>query len=132
MDENMNENANENTNEIMNENMNENMNEKPPFSRRTAVWAVSSIAAVAAFFILRPQTAEPQYENIPVDLTEQVHLLSQTALEDAEKCVFEPIEGGYILTAYFPDGSEGKYLLSSKDDKQSFFLISLNDPTKRR
>ncbi len=46
MDENMNENANENTNEIMNENM----NEKPSFSRRTAVWAVSSIAAVAAFF----------------------------------------------------------------------------------
>ena len=50
MDENMNENANENTNEIMNENMNENMNEKTSFSRRTAVWAVSSIAAVAAFF----------------------------------------------------------------------------------
>lgn len=103
--------------------------------RKSRIWGYSLAglaAAVAAFFILRPQTAEPQYENIPVDLTEQVQLLSQTALENAEKCVFEPIEGGYILTAYFPDGSEGKYLLSSKDDKQSFFLISLNDPTKRR
>ncbi|MDY2994619.1 MAG: HAMP domain-containing sensor histidine kinase [Baileyella intestinalis] len=50
MDENMNETTNVNTNEIVNENMNENMIEKPSFSRRTAVWAVSSIAAVAAFF----------------------------------------------------------------------------------
>ena len=46
MDENMNETTNVNTNEIMNENM----NEKTSFSRRTAVWAVSSIAAVATFF----------------------------------------------------------------------------------
>ncbi len=98
---------------------------------RIRVWGLSLsglAAAVAMFFLLRPQTAELQHENNPVKMIEQVQLLSQTALENAEKCEFEPIEGGYILTAHFPDGSEGKYLLTVKEEDQSYFLISLNTP----
>ncbi|MBR5074470.1 MAG: hypothetical protein IKX26_04480 [Bacteroidales bacterium] len=102
--------------------------------RISRIWGYSIAglaAAIALFFLLRTQAAEPQNEIHPANPVEQVPLLSDKALEDAEKCEFEPIEGGYILTAYFPDGSKGKYLLSQTEEDQSFFLISLNSPVTR-
>ena len=99
--------------------------------RISRIWGYSLAglaAAVALFFLLRTQSTETQSENYSGNPVEQVLLFSNNALEEAEKCEFEPIEGGYILTAYFPDGSKGKYLLSQTEEDQSFFLISLNSP----
>ena len=99
--------------------------------RNSRIWGYTLAglaAAVAMFFLLRTQSTETQSENYSGNPVEQVLLFSNNALEEAEKCEFEPIEGGYILTAYFPDGSKGKYLLSQTEEDQSFFLISLNSP----
>lgn len=98
--------------------------------RKGLVWAVSSAMAAAAvillFLLLKP--AAPQSED-NTDLIQQIqhiHLLSQLSLEDADKCEFRPIEGGYVMTAYFPDGETASYILIAEEDGKTYSLLSLN------
>ena len=98
--------------------------------RKGLVWAISSAMVAAAvillFLLLKP--AAPQTED-NTDLIEQIqhiHLLSQLSLEEADKCEFRPIEGGYVMTAYFPDGKSASYILIAEEDGKTYSLLSLN------
>ncbi len=98
--------------------------------RKGLVWAISSAMVAAAvillFLLLKP--AAPQTED-NTDLIEQIqhiHLLSQLSLEEADKCEFRPIEGGYVMTAYFPDGKTASYILIAEEDGKTYSLLSLN------
>ena len=98
--------------------------------RKGLVWAVSSAMATAAvillFLLLKPASPQPEDNTDLIQQIQHVHLLSQLSLEDADKCEFRPIEGGYVMTAYFPDGETASYILIAEEDGKTYSLLSLN------
>ena len=98
--------------------------------RKSIIWAVSSAMAAAAvillFLLLNPATPQPEDNTDLIQQIQHIQLLSQISLEEADKCEFQPIEGGYVMTAYFPDGESASYLLIAEEDGNSYSLLSLN------
>ena len=98
--------------------------------RKGLVWAVSSSMAAAAvillFLLLKPASPQPEDNTDLIQQIQHIHLLSQLSLEDADKCEFRPIEGGYVMTAYFPDGETASYILIAEEDGKTYSLLSLN------
>ncbi|MBP5693508.1 MAG: hypothetical protein J6W86_07355 [Bacteroidales bacterium] len=98
--------------------------------RKGLVWAVSSAMAAAAvillFLLLKPASPQPEDNTDLIQQIQHIHLLSQLSLEDADKCEFRPIEGGYVMTAYFPDGETASYILIAEEDGKTYSLLSLN------
>lgn len=98
--------------------------------RKGLVWAVSSVMAAAAvillFLLLKPASPQPEDNTDLIQQIQHIHLLSQLSLEDADKCEFRPIEGGYVMTAYFPDGETASYILIAEEDGKTYSLLSLN------
>lgn len=98
--------------------------------RKGLVWAVSSAMATAAvillFLLLKPASPQPEDNTDLIQQIQHIHLLSQLSLEDADKCEFRPIEGGYVMTAYFPDGETASYILIAEEDGKTYSLLSLN------
>lgn len=98
--------------------------------RKGLVWAVSSAMAAAAvillFLLLKPATPQSEDNTDLIQQIQHIHLLSQLSLEDADKCEFRPIEGGYVMTAYFPDGETASYILIAEEDGKTYSLLSLN------
>ncbi len=98
---------------------------------RILVWSLSLsglAAAVALFFLLHTKPAAPQADN-GKDLIQQIQhmqIISQLSLEEADKCEFHPIEGGYVMTAYFPDGNTSSYILVAEEEGNTYSLLSLN------
>lgn len=98
--------------------------------RKSIIWAVSSAMAAAAvillFLLLKPATPQPEDNTDLIQQIQNIQLLSQISLEEADKCEFQPIEGGYVMTAYFPDGESASYILIAEEDGKSYSLLSLN------
>lgn len=98
--------------------------------RKGIIWAVSSAMAAAAvillFLLLKPAAPQPEDNTDLIEQIQHIHLLSQLSLEDADKCEFRPIEGGYVMTAYFPDGETASYILIAEEDGKTYSLLSLN------
>ncbi|MBP5517262.1 MAG: hypothetical protein J6X91_01165 [Bacteroidales bacterium] len=98
--------------------------------RKGIIWAVSSAMAAAAvillFLLLKPASPQPEDNTDLIQQIQHIHLLSQLSLEDADKCEFRPIEGGYVMTAYFPDGETASYILIAEEDGKTYSLLSLN------
>ena len=98
--------------------------------RKGLVWAVSSAMATAAvillFLLLKPASPQPEDNTDLIQQIQHIHLLSQLSLEDSDKCEFRPIEGGYVMTAYFPDGETSSYILIAEEDGKTYSLLSLN------
>lgn len=98
--------------------------------RKGLVWAVSSAMAAAAvillLLLLKPATPQSEDNTDLIQQIQHIHLLSQLSLEDADKCEFRPIEGGYVMTAYFPDGETASYILIAEEDGKTYSLLSLN------
>ena len=98
--------------------------------RKGLVWAVSSAMATAAvillFLLLKPASPQPEDNTDLIQQIQHIHLLSQLSLEDADKCEFRPIEGGYVMTTYFPDGETASYILIAEEDGKTYSLLSLN------
>ena len=98
--------------------------------RKGFIWAISSAMAAAAvillFLLLKPASPQPEDNTDLIQQIQHIHLLSQLSLEDADKCEFRPIEGGYVMTAYFPDGKTASYILIAEEDGKTYSLLSLN------
>jgi len=98
--------------------------------RRGIVWGISSAMAAAAaillFLLIKPATPQPEDNTDLIQQIQNIHLLSQISLEEADKCEFRPIEGGYVMTAYFPDGESASYLLIAEENGNSYSILSLN------
>ncbi len=98
--------------------------------RKSIIWAVSSAMAAAAvillFLLLKPATPQPENNTDLIQQIQHIQLLSQISLEEADKCEFRPIEGGYVMTAYFPDGETASYILIAEEDGKTYSLLSLN------
>lgn len=98
--------------------------------RKGLVWAVSSAMAAAAVILLllflKPATPQPEDNMDLIQQIQHIQILSQISLEEADKCEFRPIEGGYVMTAYFPDGESASYILIAEEDGKSYSLLSLN------
>lgn len=98
--------------------------------RKGIIWAISSAMAAAAvillFLLLKPAAPQTVDNTDLIQQIQHIHLLSQLSLEDADKCEFRPIEGGYVMTAYFPDGKTASYILIAEEDGKTYSLLSLN------
>ena len=98
--------------------------------RKGLVWAVSSAMAAAAVILLllflKPATPQPEDNMDLIQQIQHIQILSQISLEEADKCEFRPIEGGYVMTAYFPDGETASYILIAEEDGNTYSLLSLN------
>ena len=98
--------------------------------RKGIFWAVSSAMAAAAvillFLLLKPAAPQTVDNTDLIQQIQHIQLISQLSLEDADKCEFRPIEGGYVMTAYFPDGESASYILIAEEDGKSYSLLSLN------
>ncbi|MBO7561647.1 MAG: hypothetical protein J6T04_02025 [Bacteroidales bacterium] len=98
--------------------------------RKGIIWAVSSAMAAAAvillLLLLKPATPQPEDNTDLIQQIQHIQLLSQISLEEADKCEFRPIEGGYVMTAYFPDGESASYILIAEEDGKTYSLLSLN------
>ena len=98
--------------------------------RKGLVWAISSAMAAAAvillFLLLKPSAPQSEDNTDLIQQIQHIHLLSQLSLEDADKCEFRPIDGGYVMTTYFPDGKTASYILIAEEDGKSYSLLSLN------
>lgn len=98
--------------------------------RKGIIWAVSSAMAASAvillLLLLKPASPQPEDNTDLIQQIQHIHLLSQLSLEDADKCEFRPIEGGYVMTAYFPDGETASYILIAEEDGNTYSLLSLN------
>lgn len=98
--------------------------------RKGIIWGISSAMAAAAvillFLLLKPATPQSDDKTDLIEQIQNIQLLSQLSLEDADKCEFRPIEGGYVMTAYFPDGETASYILIAEEDGNTYSLLSLN------
>lgn len=101
-------------------------------ARRRAVlgWAagLSGVAAAVAAVILltgRPALQEPA--SSPMDILEQLKLISNLDPAEAGRYEFKPVGDGFIMTAVYDDGQTASFILTPIDGGDSFAMLSLRD-----
>ena len=97
-----------------------------PASMTFAAIPMMLARTILLFLLLKPATPQPEDNTDLIQQIQHIQILSQISLEEADKCEFRPIDGGYVMTAYFPDGESASYLLIAEEDGNTYSLLSLN------
>ena len=93
-------------------------------------WAVGLCgvaAAVAAVILLTGRPALQEPASSPMDILEQLKLITNLDPAEAGRYEFKPLGDGFIMTAVYDDGQTASFILTPIDGGDSFAMLSLRD-----